>query len=405
MIYYNSNKIIKAYQNGNLINKIDKVVSGGTPSSRLPSGYTEVEYITTEQNPSSNTFAYVETDVTPNENTRVVVDFQAVNPYSVNRRVFGCGNCCYSGKAYILNMEQKVGASNSEYKYRCGNGSSWKTTNVKTDFNRHTADFNNNGVIYLDDVQIGTRESTPFTADASLWLFADKNGGTYVKQEFFMGRMFSCQIYDNGSLVRNYVPCKRDSDNKYGMYDLVVGTFNANASGETSFSGGTEVTPSTAVTSESKTIFQYITDETEPTPPEPPTPTWYTLQDLIDTHTVVSQGNNKYGLSPDVKGITYFRVHMDKVSNTSKYVDLYRDNLSSPPYFGIRDDSSIWLYSAVDGYSSLVQAANSSSCTWAYWLDENTIEVNVQEAMNDTVCLGFYTGGYPTLLLSFAFNV
>lgn len=128
---------------------------------------------------------------------------------------------------------------------------------------------------------------------------------------------------------------------------------------------------------------------------------WYTLQDLINTHTVVSIGNNKFRFDPTVNGISYFRVHTDKVSGSNTYVDLYNDNLPSPPYFGIKDDSNISLYTSVDGYSNLKSAANSSTCTWAYWIDANTIEVNAQAIMNDTMNIGFYTSNYPKLLLSF----
>lgn len=128
---------------------------------------------------------------------------------------------------------------------------------------------------------------------------------------------------------------------------------------------------------------------------------WYTLQDLINTHTVVSIGNNKFRFDPTVNGISYFRVHTDKVSGSGTFVDLYNDNLPSPPYFGIKDDSNITLYTSVDGYSNLKSAANSTSCTWAYWIDANTIEVNAQAIMNDTMNIGFYTGSFSKLLLSF----
>lgn len=128
---------------------------------------------------------------------------------------------------------------------------------------------------------------------------------------------------------------------------------------------------------------------------------WYTLQDLINTHTVVSLGNKKYNFSPEVNGISYFRVHTDKVSGSGTFVDLYNDNLPSPPYFGIKDNSNITLYTSVDGYSNLKSAADSTSCTWAYWIDANTIEVNAQAIMNDTMKIGFYTGSFSKLLLSF----
>ena len=42
-------------------------------------------------------------------------------------------------------------------------------------------------------------------------------------------KIYSCQIYDNGTLVRNFIPVLRKSDNEIGMLDLVEGKFYTNA--------------------------------------------------------------------------------------------------------------------------------------------------------------------------------
>lgn len=39
-------------------------------------------------------------------------------------------------------------------------------------------------------------------------------------------RLYYCMIWDNGTLIRCYVPCYRKSDNKVGFYDTVNDTFN-----------------------------------------------------------------------------------------------------------------------------------------------------------------------------------
>ena len=212
-------------------------------SSRVPQGYTEVEYLTTE-NLSSTTGAgaYIETNYYPTDKTRTVMDYQAMVSNVLHRRLFGAGFCCSSSSAYIWNMEQAVAASNSEYTYRCGTGSSWIHSNVKTDFNRHTVDFNNNGIIYLDETQVGTRQSAPFTAETSMFLLANKNGSTYTQSEFFMGRVYSCQMYDDGTLIKDFIPCKRNSDDVYGLYDIENDTFYPSST-NVAFSGGSEYTP------------------------------------------------------------------------------------------------------------------------------------------------------------------
>ncbi len=38
--------------------------------------------------------------------------------------------------------------------------------------------------------------------------------------------LYSCQIYDNGTLIRDYVPCVRKADGVSGLFDKVNKTFN-----------------------------------------------------------------------------------------------------------------------------------------------------------------------------------
>lgn len=56
-------------------------------------------------------------------------------------------------------------------------------------------------------------------------------------------KLYECKLYDSSdNLIRDYVPCKRISDNEAGLYDFVSSTFYPSTT--TSFVGGSEVTPS-----------------------------------------------------------------------------------------------------------------------------------------------------------------
>lgn len=44
-------------------------------------------------------------------------------------------------------------------------------------------------------------------------------------------QIYSLRIRENGELVADYIPAKRNSDGKCGMYDLVSGTFKTDVSG------------------------------------------------------------------------------------------------------------------------------------------------------------------------------
>jgi len=62
---------------------------------------------------------------------------------------------------------------------------------------------------------------------------ATNRNGSVLAQSHFIGRVEYSKIYDNGTLVRNMIPCYRRSDLKPGMYDTVNNVFYTNSgSGE-----------------------------------------------------------------------------------------------------------------------------------------------------------------------------
>lgn len=68
------------------------------------------------------------------------------------------------------------------------------------------------------------------------YLFAFNNQDS--AQNYMKAKLYSCKIYEGSSLVRNFVPCLRLSDNKTGMFDRVSNTFYANQT-ITEFTTGT----------------------------------------------------------------------------------------------------------------------------------------------------------------------
>ena len=49
--------------------------------------------------------------------------------------------------------------------------------------------------------------------------------GAYSK---IIGKIYYCQIFTYNTVVRNFIPCYRESDNKPGLYDLVNNEFYTN---------------------------------------------------------------------------------------------------------------------------------------------------------------------------------
>jgi len=189
--------------------------------SRLPVGYTEVEYI------ENTTHAYLDIGFVPNQDTRIVCDMQQVtaNDYP---RLWGAGNW---DSANGINLNYEGGYLQMSW---FGKTSWTKFTSVPTNYNRHIYDLNKN-YLYVDETLIGSNTYTTKTAAASIGIFCEiKNNGQpptstnnpkYWEGEYFKGKMFSFQIYDNGTLVRDLVPCIKDSNNTVGAYDIVNDVF------------------------------------------------------------------------------------------------------------------------------------------------------------------------------------
>ena len=154
--------------------------------------------------------AYIDTQFTPNSNTRVVMDVTVNgNPeywFGVrsgwNKSGFAAGNA--SSKTYIA-----FGDTSDSSKALVSNG-------------RHTIDFNKS-VFYVDGSQIKEFESTAFSAEYHLCLFGINQAGSMSFGDGQVVRFYSCQVYDNGTLIRDYVPAMNGTE--FCLYEKVSGAF------------------------------------------------------------------------------------------------------------------------------------------------------------------------------------
>lgn len=193
------------------------------PEAVDESEITELEYIE-----SSGTQA-INTGFIPNSNMRVTADFELAEDTGAFQYLFSGRTSHTAGDQYALVFTT---------------GSVWRTdfytSRLEYDTSvvgvgRHTADKNKN-VCVLDGVTI-TNTSATFAGTYALHLFANNNAG--VIQEFGNYRLYSCQIYDNGLLERDFVPAML-SHGEVGLYDQVFHEFYRNA-GTGEFIAGPEV--------------------------------------------------------------------------------------------------------------------------------------------------------------------
>ena len=181
----------------------------------LPTGYTQVEYIETTGT------QYIDTGFKPNQNTRVVVDFRAS---AANRHVFGA-RTSFPNNSFVLfwvsNASYCIQVNNSTF-----NGGSFDTS-ARCTVDMTASAFKINGVTKA------TYSVSAFQTAYNLYIASCTNSS---ESENMPGRYYSCQVYDNGRLIRDYVPCV-DASGEAGMFDLVNSRFYRNA-GTGSFIAG-----------------------------------------------------------------------------------------------------------------------------------------------------------------------
>lgn len=182
----------------------------------LPEGYTQVGYL------ESSGTQYFDTGFKPNQNTRVVIDFHNFGDYSGMTTslcpFFGARNASSSAVfAMWIGVKTYPQYGNVVYSK---NG--YFTTDINRrllyDFNKNVASIGNDSI---------TCASETFTTDYNLCILTINNYGN-IESRRASGKLYSCQIYDNGTLARDFVPCT-NSSGVAGLYDMVNAKFYTNA--------------------------------------------------------------------------------------------------------------------------------------------------------------------------------
>ena len=192
--------------------------------SRLPDGYTELEYI------ESSGAQYIDTGFTVSAQNfsglRVVQDCELITGgsyWSVNG-ISGTGNIFY------------LGASNTNAIYY-GNGASNIATGHSYPGGRIVFDLNvqNSSYTFGETILTGLSFSAP-SASANFYIFAYN---TISSRDCHSEKIYNLKIFSDDELVRNFVPCENPSG-EIGLYDLVNDVFYQNA-GSGTFSAGPEI--------------------------------------------------------------------------------------------------------------------------------------------------------------------
>ena len=187
----------------------------------LPSGYKRLEYI------QSSGTQYINTGFAPNQDTRVVVEMQLTDstleqtPFMARKasqeKSFGIflrsAGWAVDYGTLRLNFSSKITA----------------TERLSLDFDKTKVTMNG------ETLTFSTQE---FLAPVNLFLFVRNTNGTL--NHYAIAKLYFCRIYDNGTLIRDYIPCQTSSGD-IGLWDDVNGVFYGNA-GTGTFTAGPVVT-------------------------------------------------------------------------------------------------------------------------------------------------------------------
>lgn len=210
---------------------------------RLPSGYTEVEYVQSATNGE-----YIDTGFKPNQDSRIVITMRP--NFDSTDWAIPCGAC----NSTEITMTVHWFLITSGVELISQYGAEWISAVIDSVFtadDKYTLEWNKNiptvsgynGTFVLTDAESSNTIAEnaysanyhEFSIDYPLYLFAQNSEGSPYQGDTGVS-IYSCQIYDNGTLVRDFVPCISDADG-VGLYDLVEGKFYGNMGSGTLFAG------------------------------------------------------------------------------------------------------------------------------------------------------------------------
>lgn len=196
-------------------------------ASKLPSGYTELEHI------RSTGTQYIDTGFKPTGNTKVKIKVQLPTQTTVQQGIFGAR----PGDTGRFTVFTGTRGDTLQVDYNTG-ATLGSSTTVISNFNVvNVNEIEMSNKLIINDVFVREVNKISFQSSVNLYLFTNNDNGT--PQLKMKGRIWYCKIWDNGVLVRNFIPCKNPS-NVVGLYDTVNDVFYGNA-GTGSFIAGAEV--------------------------------------------------------------------------------------------------------------------------------------------------------------------
>lgn len=213
-IYKGTTQIIKKYKGNSLF------------YHRLPSEFQQVEYI------QSTGSQYIDSGIIGNQNTSYKI--KCATTQIVQQGVlFGSRTRATENNISTI-FPARIDGSFQNALNDFGNYNDTRLTMTNIDIGDIVVFYNSKDNRYINNITKNESVSNTasytasFTTPNNLYIFY-KSIGFAIDHYNFIGKLYSCQIYDNGTLIRNFMPCYRKSDGVIGLYDLKNDVFFTNA--------------------------------------------------------------------------------------------------------------------------------------------------------------------------------
>lgn len=193
----------------------------------LPDGYTQIEYVQ-----SDGGAHWIDTGFKPNQNTGIIAKFQLLSSTANQTPIYARTAMNVAAFGVFIDASSKWTANYGTKRFT---GTTSAQSLINLNFNKNVVKFNDES--YTFDTQT-------FQSNSNLTIFGRNTGGTV--QYTAKMKLYSCEIYDNGTLIRNFIPCK-NSSGTIGLYDIVNSQFYTNVGTGGAFTAGPDVPKSNGV--------------------------------------------------------------------------------------------------------------------------------------------------------------
>ena len=171
---------------------------------------------------------FIDTGFKPNQNTTIAAEFEVLDASNDGAYLYGGGTGTARLEAYP--WDGKLEFNYGSAVPFVGTVYANKRFYICQDKTKYTLSYFDGSGEWT-----GNHAEQSFTSAYTLAIFA-LNRGTVAYPTAGM-KLYSCQIYDNGTLIRDYIPAKL-SDGTVGLYDKLNGLLYINAGTGTFISGG-----------------------------------------------------------------------------------------------------------------------------------------------------------------------